>query len=83
MEQRIQEFINRKKHCFIETYGCQMNSHESEKLLGILEQLGFAECSDKQQADLILFNTCCVRDGAEQRVFGNIGRLRKLKTAPK
>lgn len=79
MEQRIQEFINRKKHCFIETYGCQMNSHESEKLLGILEQLGFAECSDKQQADLILFNTCCVRDGAEQRVFGNIGRLRKLK----
>ena len=61
------------------TYGCQMNAHESEKLEGILVSLGFKKTDDSAAADLILFNTCCIRQGAEDRVFSNIGALYKYK----
>ncbi len=63
----------------IESYGCQMNAHDSEKLSGMLLSMGFAPAKEKQKADLILFNTCCVRDHAEKRVFGNVGALKKRK----
>lgn len=63
----------------IESYGCQMNDHDSEKLSGMLLEMGYQRAKDKQLADLILFNTCCVRAHAEQRVFGNIGALKKRK----
>jgi len=61
------------------TYGCQMNVHDSEKLAGMLEEMGFTQTGDKNKAQLILFNTCCVRDHAEQRVYGNIGMLKEEK----
>jgi len=61
------------------TYGCQMNVHDSEKLAGMLENVGYSQTVDKNNADIILFNTCCVRDHAEQRVYGNIGMLREQK----
>lgn len=61
------------------TYGCQMNVHESEKLAGMLENLGFVNTSDKEEADVIVFNTCCIRDTAEKRALGNIAALKKLK----
>lgn len=64
---------------YIETFGCQMNVRDSETAAGLLETLGFSRGEDKQSADLILFNTCCVRDHAEKRVFGNIGALKELK----
>lgn len=64
---------------YIETFGCQMNVRDSETAAGLLETLGFSRGSDKETADLILFNTCCVRDHAEKRVFGNIGALKELK----
>ena len=64
---------------FIETYGCQMNTHDSEKISGILESLGYCPAVDKEGADLILFNTCCIREHAEQRLYGNIGALKKHK----
>lgn len=64
---------------FIETYGCQMNSHDSEKICGILESLGYCPAQDKKDADLILFNTCCIREHAEQRLQGNIGALKHHK----
>ena len=70
---------NNNKHYFIKTYGCQMNIHESEKLAGMLISLGYTECSNMKDADVIVFNTCCIRDGAEQKVFGNVGSLKKLK----
>ncbi|MDO4564626.1 MAG: tRNA (N6-isopentenyl adenosine(37)-C2)-methylthiotransferase MiaB [Clostridia bacterium] len=64
---------------FIETYGCQMNVRDSESISGMLLDCGFTPANSKQEADLILFNTCCVRDHAEKRVFGNIGALKELK----
>lgn len=70
---------NQNKYYYIKTYGCQMNVHESEKLAGMLVSLGYKECSSYKDADVIVFNTCCIRDGAEQKVFGNVGSLKKLK----
>jgi len=64
---------------YIETFGCQMNVRDSETAAGLLETIGFSPASDKENASLILFNTCCVRDHAEKRVFGNIGALKELK----
>ncbi len=64
---------------FITTYGCQMNLHESEKIAGILTELGYSACDNETQADIIVFNTCCIRENAEDRAEGNIGALKRLK----
>lgn len=66
---------------FIVTYGCQMNVHDSEKIAGILENLGYECGQSREEADIIVFNTCAVREGAEDRVFGNVGNLKKQKKA--
>ena len=58
-----------------------MNVHESEKIAGILSGMGYLECKAPEDADVIVFNTCCVRENAEQHAFGNIGMLKKLKAA--
>ena len=63
----------------IVTYGCQMNVHESEKIAGILHRLGYEETDTNENADIIVFNTCCIRENAENHAFGNIGALKKLK----
>ncbi|MDE6411642.1 MAG: tRNA (N6-isopentenyl adenosine(37)-C2)-methylthiotransferase MiaB [Clostridia bacterium] len=63
----------------ITTYGCQMNLHESEKIAGILKGCGYDEESGEEEADIIVFNTCCIRENAENHAFGNIGALKKLK----
>ena len=67
-----------KKYKII-TYGCQMNVHESEKMAGVLRRLGYEETTEDEEADIILFNTCCIRENAENHAFGNIGALKKLK----
>lgn len=64
---------------YVETFGCQMNVRDSETIKGWLSDIGYTESSDKTSADLILFNTCCVRDHAEKRLMGNIGALKDLK----
>lgn len=64
---------------FVATYGCQMNVHESEKLAGILEKLGYTLADNMFDADIVVFNTCCIRESAEQKIFGNIGELKKTK----
>lgn len=64
---------------YIVTYGCQMNVHESEKLAAICEKMGYTLADKREDADLIIFNTCAIREGAEDRVFGNVGALKKLK----
>ncbi len=65
----------------IVTYGCQMNVHESEKIAYILEEMGYKPIAKREDADVIVFNTCAIREGAEERVFGNVGALKKLKKA--
>ncbi len=67
------------KKYHITTFGCQMNVHDSEVLAGILEKLGYAPAISTQDADLILLNTCCVRENAENRLYGNIGNLKAFK----
>ncbi len=69
----------RKKLAMITTYGCQMNVHDSEKLRGMLNYMGYADTENKENADLIIYNTCCVREHAEERVYGNVGALYSLK----
>ncbi|MGN1099602.1 MAG: tRNA (N6-isopentenyl adenosine(37)-C2)-methylthiotransferase MiaB, partial [Christensenellales bacterium] len=61
------------------TYGCQMNIHESEKIAGFLTDRGYVETQNSADADIIVFNTCCIRENAERRAVGNIGALKQLK----
>ena len=80
--QAMEEFRvlpDRPKSYFIVTYGCQMNAHDSEKLAGILDQMGMQEAPDRREADFVLFNTCCVRDNAERRALGNVNWLKELR----
>ncbi len=73
----IIDFEN-KKYCVV-TYGCQMNLHESEKISGILSGMGMSAVSEPENADVVVFNTCCIRDTAERRALGNIGKMKELK----
>ena len=61
------------------TYGCQMNVHESEKIRGVLSRLGMQEIEDIESADVVVFNTCCIREGAEDRAYNNVMALRPIK----
>ncbi|WP_270453549.1 tRNA (N6-isopentenyl adenosine(37)-C2)-methylthiotransferase MiaB [Halonatronomonas betaini] len=61
------------------TYGCQMNEHDSEKIAGMLESMGYQETDDHAGADIIVFNTCLIRKNAELKVFGKVGSLKQLK----
>lgn len=64
---------------FIHTYGCQMNVHDSEKIAGILRSLGYEEGDCVENADVVVFNTCCIRETAEQKIYGHLGQLKKIK----
>ncbi len=64
---------------FIHTYGCQMNVHDSEKIAGMLRSLGYEECTEVESADVVVFNTCCIRETAEQKIYGHLGQLKKIK----
>jgi tRNA-2-methylthio-N6-dimethylallyladenosine synthase len=65
----------------IRTYGCQMNAHDSERLAGLLEGAGYAPVADGQTADVVVFNTCAVRENAADRLYGNLGHLLPVKNA--
>ncbi len=79
----VRELPHRPETYFIVTYGCQMNAHDSEKLAGILEEMGLIPAAKREEADFVIFNTCCVRDNAERRALGNITWLREVrKTRP-
>ena len=64
---------------YVHSFGCQQNVNDGEKICGVLQDVGFGLTDTLEQADLILFNTCAVREHAEQRVFGNVGALKQLK----
>ena len=71
--------IGNDKTYIIKTYGCQGNLADSEKIAGIMDVLGFTEVDTEEEADVIILNTCAIRDNAEKRVFGELGRLKGLK----
>ncbi len=69
------------KRYYLKTMGCQMNEHDSEVIAGILASLGYQSTEELEEADLILYNTCSVRENPERKVYGHIGAFRKLKEA--
>lgn len=80
--QEITEKIQSKNWKYhITTFGCQLNENDSEKIAGMLEELGFAKAENEQDANFLVFNTCCVRENAEERLFGKIGEVKNLKKA--
>ena len=79
--EKIVEEIGRPLTFCVTTFGCQMNARDSEKLVGILEQIGYVEEADEEKADFVIFNTCTVRENANMRVYGRLGQLKKNKKA--
>lgn len=72
--------IENRPHTYcVVTYGCQMNAHDSEKLAGMLLEMGMTEAESRETADFVIFNTCCVRDNAQRRALGNVTWLKELK----
>jgi tRNA-2-methylthio-N6-dimethylallyladenosine synthase len=69
-----------KRRYHLTTFGCQMNEHDSERMKGMLESLGYEESPDREQSDLILFNTCSIRESADNRFIGNLGEAKRLKS---
>lgn len=67
------------KRFYLHTMGCQMNDHDSEVITGILLSLGYQSTEEVEEADLILYNTCCVRENPERKVYGHIGSYKALK----
>ena len=74
----LENNMDKKLFC-ISTYGCQMNEEDSEKLSGMLKSQGYERTENKEEASIIIFNTCCIRENAENKVFGNLGQLKQLK----
>jgi len=72
--------VTRAKRYHLTTFGCQMNEHDSERMKGMLESLGYEESPARDGADLILFNTCSIRESADNRLIGNLGEAKRLKS---
>ena len=65
----------------LHTYGCQMNVHDSEGIAGLLEADGMIPAADPRAADLVVFNTCCIRENADNKLYGSLGMLKQVKDA--
>ena len=63
---------------YIRTFGCQMNEHDSERMAGMLEAEGYAATDSPQDASVVLFNTCCIRENADTRLYGNLGNTNAI-----
>lgn len=77
--EQLTEELGRKPQACVVTFGCQMNARDSEKLSGILEYIGYESVEEEEQADFVIYNTCTVRDNANQRVYGRLGFLNSMK----
>ena len=75
--------IGKNKKYFVKTYGCQMNEHDSENIEAMLEEMGFTKEENYEEADLIILNTCSIRENAHNKAFGMLGRLKHLKAVHK
>ena len=73
--------INKDKELkyYILTMGCQLNENDSEKISGMLEEMGYEKTDNLKQADFVIYNTCCVRENAEDKLFGKVGEIKKQK----
>ena len=69
--------VNKTFH--ITTYGCQMNEHDSENIAGMLLERGYTRAEDQKSADIVIFNTCSIRENADNRFLGTLGQLKKRK----
>lgn len=76
---QVKAMPDRPASYHVVTYGCQMNAHDSEKLAGMLRDMGMEEAPDREHADFVIFNTCCVRDNAERRALGNVTWLKEVR----
>ena len=76
--QKKEQEKGRKLTYNVKTFGCQMNARDSEKLVGILEQVGYVE-TDEEHADFVIYNTCTVRENANNKVYGRLGYLSTIK----
>ncbi len=63
----------------VRTFGCQMNEHDSERIAGVLEAEGMEATEDLEEADVVVLNTCCIRENADNRLYGNLGHLKALR----
>lgn len=81
--EQSERFGEDKNKYYIKTYGCQMNEHDSETMAFMLEEMGYSPSSKIEEADLIIMNTCVIRENAENRFFGNLGALKHLKSKNK
>ena len=75
----VRALPHRPRSYYVVTYGCQMNAHDSELLAGMLREMSMKEAADREHADFVLFNTCCVRDNAERRALGNVTWLKEVR----
>lgn len=71
--------VSEPRRFLVRTFGCQMNEHDSERIAGLLEADGMEATDDLEQADVVVFNTCCVRENADNRLYGQLGRLKQMK----
>ena len=71
--------IGENKTYHVKTYGCQMNEHDTENIEGLLESIGFTKCDETEEADIVILNTCSIRENAHNKAFGMLGRLKHLK----
>ena len=81
-KEKVAEILGRSETpplCFVHSFGCQQNVSDGERILGILSEMGYGITSDINSADLIIYNTCAVRENAENRVYGLIGELKHMK----
>lgn len=75
----VKSLPHRPKSYHVVTYGCQMNAHDSEKIAGMLEEMGMVPSVKREEADFVIFNTCCVRENAERRALGNVTWLKEVR----
>ncbi len=64
---------------FVRTFGCQMNEHDSERIAGLLEADGLVVAADAEHADVVVLNSCCIRENADNKLYGNLGMLKAVK----
>ena len=76
---QVENKFGKGKKYYVRTYGCQMNEHDSEKICGMLESVGFTESNDINNADIVILNTCAIRENAHDKVFGFLGVLKHMK----
>ena len=79
----MQTLQDKKRNLFIKSYGCQMNEYDSERMAEILEKHNYSSVDEPNQADLIILNTCHIREKAAEKIYSELGRLKKNRTGSK